>query len=323
MEKHTMSELETQDVTMDQAIDGLLKNAETDKEPEKDPDERGALGDQPETEVVEAEPDTESEEVDIVGDEESEDPDDGIVEQEEDVFEIEGAEIPVSELIEGYKLNKDSRLKAEKLEADRRELENARQTTHAERGENIKALKEAIANLETSAKQHEPDWVKLAEENPVEYGVIRAKWDAEQVELAKKHAEAQTLLNQEQKKFWDEERAKLPAIIKEWSDPKTAEAEKAAILTYATTELGYTPEQMNGAAAKDIAVLRKAYLYDKLQEAKPAVVKKVRKARRGVMKPGATMTKGEQKAEQADALRNNLIQNGSVDAAVEHLLMKQ
>lgn len=81
---------------------------------------------------------------------------------------IDGAEIdvPEDELLKGYSRTADYTRKTQKLSEERKALESEAQAVKAEREEYSKVL----AGLKTQLQSvSEPDWEKLASEDPIEF----------------------------------------------------------------------------------------------------------------------------------------------------------
>ena len=97
-----------------------------------------------------------------------------------------------------------------------------------------------------------------------------------------------------QQNFIEEQRAKMLDLIPDWKDEGKAEAEKSKMLGYLNS-LDFTNDEISGMVdARLVNMARKAMLFDDLQNAKPAITKKVTKAPK-VVKSGKALSPKEAK----------------------------
>ena len=192
----------------------------------------------------------------------------------------EEIEVPEDEVLKGYSRTSDYTRKTQKLAEERKALEAEAQKVKAEReqyAQGLQALKSQLATVQ------EPDWAKLADEDPIEF--------VKQKELHRDRKEKLALVEQEQRKvaelqayeqqralqtYIQEEQAKLADAIPAWKDAKTAQAEKEKIASFALS-LGYSEADI--AQIYDhraVVALRKAALYDEMMSKAKSQVEKAK-----------------------------------------------
>ena len=167
--------------------------------------------------------------------------------------------------------------------------------------------------------QNEPDWVSLAENDPVGYNSQRATWDENKKKQDAVLAEQQRMLQQSQQEQMQNLQAHvqneaqlLNNAIPEWQDSKKATTEKAEIKQYAMGTLGFTEQELNQIFDhRAVLGIRKAMLYDRTQEAvkkKPVVASKAKVARPGNSNVPVSPNKGKR-------LRQRLRKSGKMSDA--------
>lgn len=201
-------------------------------------------------------------------------------------------------------------------EAERKAAEQERQQAAQFR----QVLDMAIAELGNQLQQ-EPDWTKLAADDPLDYIQQRANWDAKVQRYQQLHAEQQRQAAQQQaeqtervKAYVTEQTEKLLAAIPEWrADPTKAKAEQAEIRSF-LEKSGFSKEEIGQLYDHRIGVMaRKAALYDRAHsglKAKPAA------APGKPVPPGTALTKGEAQAVSRDALIKRVERTGNISDAV-------
>jgi len=260
-----------------------------------------------ETEEVEAE--AEAEETDEP--DEPEETDEGpeqvlTVEEYGDVLvDVDGEPTPLSEVLAGTQRQADYTRKTQALAEERKKA----QAEIAEKQAALDAREQQLRDLEAELGEEEPDWAKLAEEDPLGYGVEKEKWERKQKVRAQREAE----LKQRQEKAKQEFIAQTADVavqkIPEWADVKKFD-EGAAARKAAALEAGFTEEEYRSTPDFRIAVLlEKAARYDALQgeQSKKSVraEKKIAKAPK-VLKPGASKGDTDPKQERRAAFQNRL-----------------
>ncbi|WP_129557146.1 hypothetical protein [Azospirillum baldaniorum] len=220
--------------------------------------------------------------------------------------------------------------KQEGVQAKLREAAETRKAGEAERkaaeqerkqaAQFQQVLDMAVAEL-GSQLQQEPDWAKLATDDPLGYIQQRAAWDEKVAKFQQLHAEQQRQAAQQQaeqtervKAYVADQSQRLLDAIPEWkADPTKAKAEQAEIRSF-LEKSGFSKEEIGQLYDHRIGVMaRKAALYDRAQaglKAKPAA------APGKPVPPGTALTKGEAQAVSRDALIKRVERTGNISDAV-------
>ena len=299
------------------AILGLMDSQETPEVEEVEPSEAEI--------PFEASEETEEEGEELEAEEESEDE---VTEDEEAefLFEVDGQELSADELRKGYLRQSDYTKKTQSLSEQRKEIENLTeqynsqlQQIQAERQQYSQHLQALSENQDT--KKFDIDWDRLRLEDPLEYVTKRqefqeAKKKAEIIQTKAKQVRARTAAEEEQKwaKVVEDEKSKLIAALPEWGETDSQRQLANELRSYAQTQGYQEPEIDSLVDHRSFLVLRKAMLYDQMQNANPKAKKLKGKPRVIRAGKGASRTR-----EQRDALktkRNQLKNTGHVrDAA--------
>lgn len=314
-------------------LEGLAGPDRSQRQPEAKPDVAEVEEEQDDAEEVETEADdTEADasddaETDDEGSEETEaDDDDG--EETVEVYRVkvngEDVEVTLDELLSGYSRESDYRRKTTELAEQRRQFQAEAQAIAAQRQQ----FAEAFQRLEAEYKAiqgPEPDWQRLAQEDPIGFTIQKHQWDMQQQKLAGLRQQAEQAMQQqaahrqqEYQQWLASENEKLVKAIPAWSDPQKGPQIKKEIAEYAKG-LGLGSEQLANLDALSVLTLRKAMAYDKLQANKPGVMKKIVKAPKTV-KPGTAQPKAaaSQKVRTAKAA---LAKSGRVEDAARLFLL--
>lgn len=211
----------------------------------------------------------------------------------------------------------------ENVQAKLREAAEMRKAVEQERQQAAQfrqVLDMAVAELGGQLQQ-EPDWAKLAADDPIGYIQERAAWDAKVQRYQQLHAEQQRQAAQHQaeqtervKAYVAEQSKLLLDAIPEWkADPTKAKAEQAEIRSF-LEKSGFSKDEIGQLYDHRIGVLaRKAALYDRAQaglKAKPAA------ALSTPVQPGASQSRGEAQSATRDALTKRLERSGDLSDAV-------
>lgn len=300
---------DAQALSGDEIIDSLITNEQQDE-----PNERGE-----DSALTEENAQVEGDDVEAGA--ESEGSEGEGEEQGEDVyqFEVDGEtrEVPASELLAAYEAKQNLENSTADLEA-KRQAEDARlQQIDNERKAEVERVSQIITQLE--ALNPEPDWVALAQEDPIGFAQAKAEWDAKQVQINKAKEQLQSQVAEQRNQTLQREQAKLLTVVPEWRDQKVRAAEEPKLVQFARDQ-GYSDAELAQLThARDIATLRKAMKWDELQAKKPAALKKVKKASK-VIKAGASKSKSQATAEEKAALKERLRKTGSEEDAIAYLL---
>jgi len=172
------------------------------------------------------------------------------------------------------------------------------------------------------------DWNSLRAEDPAEYAAQQRDFDARKQSITEAYQKVQqdkheqdVKQNQELQAHLQAEDQKLYQAIEGWDKPETAKKEFSEVMSYLQTAHGYSNENLygvrdqNGAIVqpgisdhKIVVMARKAMLYDQLQQTKPSITKKVRKAPK-IAKVGAIKAVDTDAKKHAE-LKNKVKQSG-------------
>jgi hypothetical protein len=331
-------------LTKSQAIDELL-NVDAPKEASEDVLEPNAEAEAvEETEEVEATSEDEYEEDDAEELSESEHEDDD-EEYDVDVSEVEEVEdestyytvkvdgeekdVTADELVKSYQLEQAAQRRMQEAAEIRKNSEADANALAQQRQQYAEALETLQGTLNSADDKPREYWEKLSEEDPIQYmrerEAVRDRKEAiEKVNLERQRigSEQQEQAMRQQQALLQSEQEKLLKALPAWKDPEVASKEKAAIVTYAQRQLGFSDSDIgNMVDSRAVLAIRKAYLYDELMDKKPAAQKKVSKAPK-VTKSGTPTTKAQSKAKRNDKALERLNKTGSKDAAVDLLLQR-
>jgi len=333
-------------INMAEAASLLLNRTESEDNPEPNQEVN-----QPETEIEEVEvstTDTEeptseepNEAFDAVEEDVSEELDEEVISEDEaeeyeeqEYFTVkingEDKDVTLDELAAGYSRQSDYTKKTTEVANQRKEVEQLQSELSQER----QALQQGLQQLNqqlSSQTSNEPTkeyWDNLYQDDPLEYVKQRDDWRDKKEQLAQVTTAQQQIAQQqaqeqqvEFQKHLAQEQQKLVQAIPEWKDAKKAEVEKASMVTWAK-RAGFTEQELNQASDhRAIVTMRKAYLFDQLQNEKPLIQKKVRRAPK-MAKSGKPTTSNDLRKQKVDKALNKLSTVQSMDSAVDYLLTK-
>lgn len=238
----------------------------------------------------------------------------------------EELEVPLDELISGYSrqasFTKKSQALAEEKRGFEQELSEARQV----RSQAIEIL-EAARNSQPQQPERDANyWQSLKNEDPMQFMLERDAMREEQMQNQMREQQLMKLRSQEEAennaqlaKYVDQQRAALLELVPEWGDAEIADREKQLIMDYGN-RVGFTAEELaNSYDSRAVATMRKAALYDQLQEKR----KGLRPVAKGSMKGGSSSVNpsGSRQAKASARLKKS----GSVDdaAAVFYNMFRQ
>lgn len=310
----------TEPLSMASAIETLLNtNA---------PTEASEVEQEPTAEAVEAEA-TEVEEVEVeaVEEDQAETEADETEEYETEAeaeeveyytVKVDGEEMDVSadDLVKSFQLERTAQKRLSEAAEQRKSLEADRTALEQEREKYAQGLAQLQAQLsQTGQEPTQEYWDKLYEEDPLEF--------VKQREAQRDREKAMQVLQQEQMQLIQqrvaEEKSKLVERIPEWRDDEVATREKAGLINFAQ-RVGFTSDELSQVVdSRLVDVLRRAYLYDQLQQEKPVARKKVAKAPK-MVKGGKPKTSQDVASEKKRKAFDRLKKTGSKDAAVDFLL---
>lgn len=184
------------------------------------------------------------------------------------------------------------------------------------------------------------DWNSLRAEDPAEYAAQQRDFDARKQSITEAYQKVQqdkheqdVKQNQELQAHLQAEDQKLYQAIEGWDKPETAKKEFSEVMSYLQTAHGYSNENLygvrdqNGAIVqpgisdhKIVVMARKAMLYDQLQQTKPSISKKVRKAPK-IAKVGAIKAVDTDAKKHAE-LKNKVKQSGGKTGSLAAYLLE-
>src|ERR1035437_799735 len=243
---------------------------------------------------------------------------------------VAGQEVEVTEdeLKSGYSRTADYTRKTQELADLRKTFEEKEVTAvRAERQQYAQRLADVDAAL---AELHpaEPDWAALQRTLPPDQFTAqllefqqtqkaREAIAAEQRKVAQAQFDDATA---SMRKYVTEQTDKLPELIPTWKDPAVAKSERVALREFGKAQ-GFSDEELNAVTdARVVALLHKAFSFDKAEKAKPKVQEKIAAALR-TSTPGALQVprKGQARKEaMARVAKTGRIEDAA--AAIEHLL---
>ncbi len=229
----------------------------------------------------------------------------------------EKAKVTYQELQRGYSREQDYTVKTQQLAGVRDQYKGL--------------IDQLVGFLDSAGAEEEPDWAKIAEEDPIGVANMRLEFQARQQkrkeQLAAAKDEQERLRAEDEEKLlanWSQhiaaEKAKLPELIPQWSDEKIAKAEIAIIKRRLAEDYGFTEEEIKRLSdARAIALIRKAVLYDQIKRSGKNKMKPMRVRPNRTLRPGARSTRvtGDRRNRKIERARDRLRRTGSDKAAEE------
>jgi len=162
------------------------------------------------------------------------------------------------------------------VEAEQKAIEEAKYLRDAY-AERLQAMEQLL-----NAQQPVEDLESLKESDPIGYAVRVAEMSQNKEKLFAIQAERQRIAEMQQAEqqqalqaYLSEQSAKLSEALPEYSDPVKGEALRSDLRTFAKN-LGFSDQEMSQVRdARHVMALYKAMQYDKLQQAKPQINKRV------------------------------------------------
>jgi hypothetical protein len=313
------SENQSQGTTVQDAANSFLGLMDAAEAPEGQVE---AVAEQPEEELV-----SEDEQQDWQDEGEQEESEYEPEEQEEEQrFSVkvsgEDKELTLSELKSLAQQGADYTKKTQQVAEQRKALE-----AEAKAIEEAKYLRDAYAQrlqameqLLNSPEQNE-DLEYLKESDPIGYAVRVAEKQQQREQLQAVQLERQRIAEQQQAEYAQQmqgylaqQAEQLAKVLPEYTDPVKGETLRSELRSFAKTNLGFSDEELSMVRdSRQVIALHKAMLYDKLQQAKPNVNKRVSEAPK-TLKSGNSVKPAT--SDQIKRQSNQLKQTGRVrDAA--------
>jgi hypothetical protein len=201
-------------------------------------------------------------------------------------------------LIEGYQKGTDYHKKTNALaeqrkavEAEKAAVEQAKQARDAY-AERLKVMDQFL-----SQQMQGEDIESLKETDPIAYAVKVAEMTRQEKQLQQLRAEQQRIAREQQaeqevqmERRIAEEAQKVASAIPDYADPKKGEKVRSDLRAFAKS-IGYSDAELASATdSRAVVTLWMAAQYQKLQQSKPGVTKKVTEAPK-LLKPGTATGK--------------------------------
>lgn len=218
---------------------------------------------------------------------------DGTVKLKTKVDGVEGA-AKLADLLKSYQLQEHVDRKAREA-AEREKALHARAQEVEQHVSQRLQYAEGLTNIaaqELLREYQSIDWNSLEQSDPGHAALLKQKFQERQAQLRgvlhnieAHRAQMQQRGSQERQQVLAREAERLPTLIPEWKDHAVANKERQEIRDWAV-KAGFEPQEIDGfSLAHHVAVMRKAMMFDKLQQSKPAIENKVRLAPK-LVKPG-------------------------------------
>lgn len=247
-------------------------------------------------------------------------PEDAPAEEQRFKVKVNGEEkeVPLSELLKGYSLESDYRIKTSQVAEQARAAQAQYQQAQALQAHYAQALQTYQQQLQ-SVRPQPPD-PAMIESDPVGYLRQQQAFSTWQGQMQQAQAEQQQLGQMQQMQQAQYLQATLAQqaemmvkAIPEWADAAKAQAGKAELSSWLEKQ-GYAPEEVGAIADhRAVAMARKAMLYDQLMAKQADAAKKVANLPpKSPQRPGSGNTNaldGRTRAMQ------NLKRSGSIDDA--------
>lgn len=187
-----------------------------------------------------------------------------------------------------------------------------------------------VASQELMGEFNSINWQELRVVDPAEYAAKLADFQQKQAKIAgiNQHVQAEKQrmaaeAQAQEQTMMVAEAQKMKSQIPGWSDDAVAKKEWDELESHVQKELaawGEQPDSLSSVKkAFHINILRKAMLYDKMQENKAGVEKMVRTAPK-LVKPGQAVATG--KSKEISDLKANIKKTGGSESAVSEYLIR-
>ena len=229
----------------------------------------------------------------------------------------EEREVPLSELLKGYSLESDYRVKTSQIAEQARAVQAQAAQAQAMQAHYAQQLQAYQAQL--SQMQPAPPDPNLIQSDPVSFLQQQQAYQSWQAQMQAVQAEQQQLAQQQQMQQLQSRQALLAQqaelltkAIPDWTDESKAKAEKASLSEY-LTQLGFSREEVGQVADhRAVVMARKAMLYDQLMNKQADATKKVANLPpKAPQRPGAGVAPTDGRTRAVQSLKRS----GSVDDA--------
>jgi hypothetical protein len=310
---------DTSNEVVETQVDAVETFAKALESQESNQDEPEVNDEQEDEEAVEETvEEAESEEVDEESDEdELDDTDEDDVEVEErKTYRVksggEEKDVTLKELVSGYQKGDDYTKKSQTLAEARKKVE-----AHAHEVQQAMQVKEEYAQRLAQVEQflmsdnEQVNLEELKENDPIQYAIKVAeqtetnkKINLLRQERAKVQQQQQAYQSQQQHAVVQNEAKMLSEKVKEFSDPKKAEQIKTDIRSFGKS-VGFSDQELSQVYDhRHVLILQKAMEYDKLQQSKAGVNKKLSNAPR-MAKKGKKVINADSYTKQKKRLKSS------------------
>lgn len=206
---------------------------------------------------------------------------------------IDGKEtsVPFNDAIVAYQKRGHLDNQNREVAALKKEVQTQRTQLQSQYSEKLQMAEDltALAYQDIQSDYQSINWEELRAEDPGEYAAKQQEYNQRVDGLAQRLGKIQAERTQQKPDLTEARKEMAQALIEqidEWSDSSVADKEYLDIGNYALTQ-GFDAESFNSTTdPRMIMMLRKAMLFDGLQQKKPAITNVVRRAAK-LAKPGA------------------------------------
>jgi hypothetical protein len=222
--------------------------------------------------------------------------------EEEQRFVVKAAgeerEVTLQELIEGYQKGTDYHKKTNALAEQRKAVEAEKAAVEqAKQARDAYAQRLQVMDQFLSQQMQGEDIESLKETDPIAYAVKVAEMTRQEKQLQQLRAEQQRIAREQQaeqevhmERRIAEEAQKVAVAIPDYADPNKGEKVRSDLRAFAKS-IGYSDAELASATdSRAVVTLWMAAQYQKLQQSKPGVTKKVTEAPK-LLKPGTATGK--------------------------------
>lgn len=233
-----------------------------------------------------------------------------------------------ADLVKTYQLqaHAENRVReaAAKEQAAERRLQEADQAIQAKLQEQQQSLANtaqlaAVLQEELKGEYQSINWDELWQTNPAQARSIERRFEQRQQringvfqQIQARTAQAQQQAVQMRQAAAEQndrrQREQLLKLVPEWSDQATFAKERVEILQW-VEKSGVDPQDLDLSKASQVALLRRAWQHDTLQQSKPAVEKQVRAAPK-LVKPGTSQQADTTNTAMLKSLKQQVKQTG-------------
>ncbi len=196
--------------------------------------------------------------------------------------------VTLNDLVKSYQLEGHLNNKSMELSEQRKALDAERQEFKTQSDAKLSTQEDyiRISAAQLTHEYNNVDWAALERENPTQFNLARTKFADRKAQIEQAirvvQSERQLKAEQEAEQKRDnlvEEQSKLLTKLPQWKDPDVYGKESKAVAEGLIDLYGFSPDEAGSVTDhRHILIARDALAYRKLQESKPAIVKKVRKA---------------------------------------------